>query len=376
MTEIDNYEKVRQKLTCGPLTAVKHEKIYELMKVFWDEETIKVLTYFPNAGEPITANELAEKSGLQRKEIKNLLNKAVKKRTLAKIGPDYCLEPILPGIFEAYFIARQDSEENLKKAASIYRYMFENSPEFREKREGYEDFRLFRPILPIESEKLIKVDESIPIENKVMPYEVVEELIKNNEHFAVIPCQCRLISELSGKDLCQVASADMGCFLVGPSAQGVVAMGMGRGLTKEEAIEYLKKTEKAGLVHNASNDTSPNTFICNCCSCHCGALFPQKQFEQITNLNKSNFEPKFNSELCVSCKTCMKKCPMEAISFIEAEEKMLYNSESCIGCGVCAANCPKNAILMEKIRNDVPPDKNIIKDKTFSEMITTLLVGG
>ena len=37
MTEIDNYEIVRQKLSLGPLYAPKHKKVYELMKLLWNE---------------------------------------------------------------------------------------------------------------------------------------------------------------------------------------------------------------------------------------------------------------------------------------------------------------------------------------------------
>lgn len=207
---------------------------------------------------------------------------------------------------------------------------------------------------------------------KVLPFELVEEMINKNDKFAVIPCQCRLIAELNGEP-CTVAPASMGCFLVGPEAEAIVNFGMGRALSKEEAIEYLKETEKAGLVHNASNETKEHGFICNCCSCHCGALFPMKQF-QLNNVRPSNFAPQPNPELCVQCKTCLKKCPMEAISYQEGDQIMTFNYDLCIGCGICAANCKKNAILMEKVRDFIPSEKNNIGDKTFGEMLSGLLL--
>ncbi|KKL04584.1 hypothetical protein LCGC14_2614620, partial [marine sediment metagenome] len=45
MSEIDNYEIVRQKLTLGPLVTPKHRKVKKLLKIFWNEEEIKLLSH-------------------------------------------------------------------------------------------------------------------------------------------------------------------------------------------------------------------------------------------------------------------------------------------------------------------------------------------
>ena len=180
---------------------------------------------------------------------------------------------------------------------------------------------------------------------KVLPYELVEDLINNNDTFAVIRCQCRYIGELSGNP-CEIAPSDMGCFVTGIGAKSLTNMGLAKPLTKEEAIEYLIKTEKAGLVHITSNSKGGEhlMFICNCCPCHCGALLPAKKFGFKTVIS-SNFRPKINNELCVKCQTCIKKCPMNALTQ-NNEELISLNSDLCIGCGICASNCPKNAIKM------------------------------
>ncbi len=373
MSESDYYEIVRQKLDIGHIKHPKHENFYELMKVFWDKNDIKLLSHFPNAGEVISLNELVEKSGMPKDEVKKILKKVVNKRTVAKIGPKYGLAPLLPGVFEAYYIAQQDTEENLKKAAKLYRFFFTNPTTETTER----DYQLFSPILPYEAkEKLIEIDKKVNTESRVLPFELVEEMINKNEHFAVIPCQCRLIAELNDEP-CEVAPSEMGCFLTGMSAQGVVALGFGRALTKEEAIEYIKETEKRGLVHNAPNDSSDHSFICNCCGCHCGALMPLKEF-QIQNVRPSNFRPKIDREICVLCQTCLRKCPMSAITH-EGEkgapdEKMIINIDICIGCGICAANCAKNSITMEKIDNVIPPKENKIGNTSFDEILGNLII--
>jgi len=372
MAESDYYDLVRQKLTLGPLQAPNHPKVLDLLKIFWDEETIKILSYFPPAGQRISLAELSEKSGLTTSEVRRILKKAEKNKTISKSGKDYGLETLVPGIFEAYYIARQDTEKNLRKSAEIFWWLFNNVDSLGEDPIA-RDFELFRPLLPIETkEKLIEIEKSVDAQTQILPYELVEDLINNNEFFAVIPCQCRLIGEMSGEP-CELASADMGCFITGNPAQAMASFGWGKALSKEEAIEYLKKTEKAGLVHCTSNSIGGEhlMFICNCCSCHCGVLKLVKEHGYQTTA-PSNFAPKMDPNLCAECETCVKKCPMGALSHPE-EGYIILNSELCIGCGVCATNCPKNAIKMEKVRDTIPPKVKKIGNKLFMQMLVELL---
>jgi len=294
--------------------------------------------------------------------------------SLTKDG--YGLEPLAPGVFEAYFIARQDTPENIEKAGKIYRWLFKNVKELEAL--GYhvidKNFEFFRPLLPIETrEKLLNIDEEVTTESKVLPYELVEDLINKNDFWAYIPCQCRMIGEISGEP-CERAPASMGCFVTGRGARALTSFGWATPLeNREAAIEYLKKTEKAGLVHLTSNSKGGEhlTFICNCCPCHCGVLMPTKEhgFKLAT---PSNFKPKINQELCVECETCLKKCPMEAITH-PSEGVMKIDLSRCIGCGICASNCPKNAITLEKMNNKIPPNIKKIGNKMFMKMLSELL---
>lgn len=375
--KLDYYDIVRQKMAVGPLQVPKHEKFFELLKIFWDEEVIKVLAHFPKAGEVISLQELVEKTGMEKRQIKRILKKATKKRTLSRVGKGYSLEPLVPGIFEAYFLANGDTPENMQKVAEIFRWIFDNMETLEAEGNSAiaKDWSFLRPLLPIESkEKLIKVDEAVDAHTQVLPYELVEDLINNSEYFAKIPCQCRLIGEKTGNP-CEVAPTEMGCFIAGRAAQAVSGLGMGTPLTKEEAIEYMKATEKAGLIHATSNSKGGEhlMFICNCCSCHCGVVHPTKEHDFKT-LNPSNFQPQIDAELCILCKVCEKKCPMDAITYQETpEEKMVINFEACVGCGVCAANCKQNALTMHKVSDKVPPKVNLIGDKLFMQTLRDLL---
>jgi len=373
MAEIDYYEDVRQKLTLGPLYAPNHKKIIELMKIFWTEEEIEILSHFDSADKSISLRGLEKRSGIPKDQIKAILEPLVKKGTISHIATKYCLIPLLPGIFEKYFIARADTEENQKKAAEIYRWMFkELLPSL-----FYETgLKIFRPRLPVDAkEKLIKIDESIPVESQILPFELIMQLIEDYDDFSYITCQCRLIGDLTGEP-CEVAPAEMGCFLAGTIAQGAIKAGAPR-LNKEEAIEYLKKTEKAGLIHScvADNTVESTLFVCNCCSCHCGALVAAKEHKYSATI-ASNYVPRIDGEICTKCDTCLKKCPMGAIYHIypnqpdKSDEHMKIREEYCIGCGVCATNCPNNAIKLVKVRDNLFSEKHKIGNKTFGELLS------
>ena len=375
MSEVDNYEVVRQKLALGPLTTPKHRKIRKLLKIFWNEEEINLLSHFGPADEYNSLKQLQERSGLPKDEIKRILRRPFIVGTISKRGTKYCLEPVLPGIFEKYFQRSRDTEENLKNVAKLYWDLFkEIVPQGNNATD--KNWRLFRPLLPLEAqEKIIEINEEFDVQSQTLPYESVKNLIDKYEQFAVITCQCRLIGELSGEP-CKVAPAEMGCFVAGPGSQMMIDGGIrgARHLTKSEAIEFLKETEKRGLVHNAIFDKGDQSsvYFCNCCGCHCGVL--KADFHE-RGTYQSNYTPKWNNDLCTKCETCMKKCPQEAIyhkfpvKADSSDEMMVLREEICIGCGVCAINCSDDAIKMVKLRDNQPPDKQMIGNKTFLDML-------
>lgn len=57
------------------------------------------------------------------------------------------------------------------------------------------------------------------------------------------------------------------------------------------------------------------------------------------------------SKGCVACGTCLKVCPMNALS-IHRGTNAVVDEESCIGCGKCAAVCPAAVISIDS-RDDI-----------------------
>ncbi len=50
-----------------------------------------------------------------------------------------------------------------------------------------------------------------------------------------------------------------------------------------------------------------------------------------------------DKEYCVSCGTCIKACPLQAISVPDGISAVVELNR-CIGCGLCARECPASVI--------------------------------
>jgi Pyruvate/2-oxoacid:ferredoxin oxidoreductase delta subunit len=122
-----------------------------------------------------------------------------------------------------------------------------------------------------------------------------------------------------------------------------------REITKEEAIETLKKSSKAGLVHMAyaMMDDQVNR-ICSCCSCCCAVFSSVLKYKMFPGLIISDSTTTTDDNLCDNCGACIERCHFKARS-IEGN-KLEVHKDICFGCGLCVPSCSKEAIsLVEKI---------------------------
>jgi ferredoxin len=203
----------------------------------------------------------------------------------------------------------------------------------------------------------IVIDEEIEVpKEKIISTQKVEEIIQKFDEIAVGHCYCRHFRDLVGES-CKQTDMRENCFTFGKSARYTAEQGFARMISKEEAIDILKKSEKDGLVHKAYHPNMDfkrdEDSICNCCSDCCG------QSKNITS-NLSNFVAKVDHEICTGCGTCVEKCYSGAKELNE-EGKAETNEERCIGCGICAAFCPEGAISLverQRIVRLAPPRSN------------------
>jgi len=197
--------------------------------------------------------------------------------------------------------------------------------------------------------KVINVDKSINKQDEyVLPSQVLEHFIKKaNYHWVMDFCICR--SSMKCKDY----PIELGCLFLGEATLGINPQ-LGKRVSKEEALEHIKKCQDAGLVHMIGRNLLDKQWlgvdpgdklmsICNCCPCCC--------LWRVAPLMNPNIGSKVHKmpgvevkvgDKCIGCGTCTEGvCFVEAIHLIG--KRAIINKE-CRGCGRCVEICPQNAI--------------------------------
>lgn len=195
----------------------------------------------------------------------------------------------------------------------------------------------------------IPVEESIDNQVKVMSYEKATNLVRSQKKIAVSPCICRTEQSLIGKGCDKPLET---CLSFGTGAEFYERNGMGRLISKEEALLILKQADSAGLVISPGNAQNSN-FICACCGCCCGVLRTLKYYPKPATIVSSPFVAELKEETCTYCSICMERCEMDALQL--NAEKIILDKEHCIGCGLCVTTCPTNSLNLRRKTKDEQP---------------------
>ncbi|MHA2103691.1 MAG: indolepyruvate ferredoxin oxidoreductase subunit alpha [Candidatus Hodarchaeales archaeon] len=197
--------------------------------------------------------------------------------------------------------------------------------------------------------KKIKLNKSIQKEDIVLPSDIVKYYIQeSNYHWIMNFCICRHSSN------CEKYSINLGCLFLGEAAQDIDPK-IGRKVTKQEAIDHVKRCSEEGLVHLIGRnkidivwlDLHPGNklmTICNCCECCClWRMIPNVSKliqNKITKLSGVKVEVNDN---CIGCESCSDVCFVNAIEYINNKAVI---STMCRGCGRCVEHCPNDAIQL------------------------------
>lgn len=332
------YEKLRAFLDQFPIGFPKTSSGVELkiLKKLFTEEEANLAIYLTI--QPKEASRIAKKARLNEKHVEekllNMSQRGLVFRVYRKGKTLYNSAPFMIGIYE-YSVNKLD-----KELAELYteyyntRYLDEigasNVPGF----------------------KVIPVEETIPIDTVLLPYQKLKESIKNSRKISVADCICRKEAKLIGHE-CRYPIEDM-CLSFGVAAEFYIENGVGREITPEEAIEIIEKADMLGLVHAGANSKHLSN-ICNCCRCCCVSM------KGITLLGHEKhrymnalFESIIDFEKCIACRNCIDRCPVGAI---EVKDTAIVDRDRCLGCGLCASICPENAISLQ-IREDIEEPYN------------------
>jgi len=366
----EKYKKTAFVITkAGILPTPVNKTLIEILKLLLTEDELDFINAFKRKTSQ-TMEQLKKSSKLPEAQILSFVKGLAKKGFIfnqpsSKGVMVYRLLPLLMvGAFEYLYMKKIEHNEVEEKLAKMFSDYFDETGDFIQA--NYDQILpVFEKMLPIDrtmtiladtvqgDEINLSINEEIEVpEELILPTQKVEELIEKFDDISVGHCFCRHHRDLLGKP-CKHTDLRENCFTFGKSARYIAEQGFGRSVSKEEALDIMKKSEDDGLVHKAfhphSNIAKVETSICNCCKDCCGTL-EWWRMGIVALINSTNFLSQVDQDLCSGCGTCVEKCPVDAIGLNDSDIAEV-NAEYCLGCGVCAHFCPENAItLLEGMR--------------------------
>jgi NAD-dependent dihydropyrimidine dehydrogenase PreA subunit len=307
--------------------------------------------------EPATVVEIARHVKLPKKELESILSNLAHRGLLfskkMKDGTKrYALQQFGYGFPQTFFWRGVDTPNAKKMAELITKYA-----RTEQLQEVYGDTQT-------KAFRYIPASPSIePESHAVFPFEMMEEVIKKVQVIALVHCPCRATVHLMGKKRCDHPLEN--CMKYDELAEYLIEKGIGKEITKEKALDIIKRSEEAGLVHLVDNAREGIKHTCNCCGCCCWSVgtIRRKRIPRDV-LMATYFLRETDRERCTGCGQCVEICPVNVVK-MEGDFPVV-DQEWCIGCGVCAIPCPSSAIRLVRKSDALPP-------KDFKELHQQIL---
>jgi H+/Na+-translocating ferredoxin:NAD+ oxidoreductase subunit B len=336
----DVYKRLAEKLDAMPNGFPSTESGVELkilQKIFTPEDAELALKIRPI---PETAAQIAKRLGKPVDEMEALLDAMVKKGQIGSARMNdqqvFVFFPFVFGIFE-FQQPRLDKE------------LAELVEEYQPSLMG--TLGHYAPAVM----RVVPVNIQIDAQHQVQPYEDLLHTLEKAKSFQIMDCICKKEKGLLGDpckhpmEVCMAFANHEGAFDKYP---------LGRVISKEEAIEVVRKADEEGLVHATFNVQNGQMFVCNCCSCCCGMLRGMNQYNAPNLMAKSNYLATINQDTCASCGICAdERCPVKAIA--ETDSGYEVQQDRCIGCGICVPTCATDSITLVRkpdAVHETPPD--------------------
>jgi Na+-translocating ferredoxin:NAD+ oxidoreductase subunit B len=258
------------------------------------------------------------------------------------------LAPILDDMSRKGLIFRYNKKDNPSRymAAQFVIGIWEYQVNGLDK-ELIEDFNAYVPTLAhqwmrqdTQQLRVIPISKSVSAQMHIMPYEAAEEIILKQSKIVVAPCICRKEHRMMGKGCDNPLEV---CLCFGSGATYYEENGLGRSISKDEALDILQKGIDAGLVLQPGNAQQAIN-ICMCCGCCCQVLKQLKALPQPAKTINSSYYATVTEDACIGCGICEDRCHMQAIT---VGDTAVVDLDRCIGCGACVPTCDTKAITLQ-----------------------------
>ena len=340
------YGKLRGHYTAdGRFDLPQRKELIDILELRYTPEEAKLALSIPVIGQGrISLEQLAEKTGKGEPEIQSMLESLLSKgllymeRSRDEEQEVYCLWDLIYSMYTPLF-GDGVIDDTKRKVTELREKLWQAGLPY-----------LLNPSHPIN--RVMPYEPGIDSSAQVAPYERYSYYVNNSKAICVVACGCRMST-----DLCKAPVYV--CIHFDRQAEYWIKYRRGRALTKEEALQLIEDSVKAGLVVTGANDQAMPLVFCLCCRDCCVVLRPYIENFIPGAVAGSNFMPHWDVEKCRVCATCQKACPVGAIGRHLAHEEderdhMIVVEERCIGCGVCTAACPRGAITLKRVREVVP----------------------
>lgn len=360
MTEQGVYERLAKHLSQLGMGYPYREDLIEILEENFSPLEAEVALAIPNGVIPLTpvpVDEINPPSGLSKEELVDILE-GLASRGMVYSGKTekgetgYALHQVGFGFPQTFFWKGEDTPHGRKMAKMLAKYF---------NRKATQEAFATTP----KSYRYIPVGQSIKTEKQaVYPLHMMESVVDQAEVLAVGHCPCRTAYTLAGKGCDHPTDV---CLKFNDMARYVIDRGLAKEITKKEALDIIRRSEEAGLVHFVDNTEDGIQHNCNCCGCACwnvGNIRRRKIPRDV--LMATYFIRETDEEACTGCGSCEDICPVDAVKM--EDDIAVTDEDWCIGCGVCTTICPSDAIKMV-----LRPDRSEeIHTKTFKELQETI----
>jgi Na+-translocating ferredoxin:NAD+ oxidoreductase subunit B len=349
------YMKIAENIDKGIQTAPKADgeiskAFLAFLKIVYKPEEAELIQYL-EMNRSKSAQEVADASGQDVTKVIDVLYPLTQKTALAGDEKKFCL-PLIANLVNLHMFYPEIKPDDLE-AAELYQQFF-----IKEK--YYKYYGTSEKGTP--SLRSIPVEYAIHPETKTFEAEEAHAYIKNldTQHLALVPCPCRTRTEKLGIRECKDKVPVAACIFIDRAAKRFIDLGMGKQVTKEQAIKYLDQAVESGLIPTTDNFIDdPHRIMCLCCGCCCSNVRGRTRWDNPTAVRPANFIPKASDD-CILCGTCVGRCFLDALSLDEDAGKAVVDPEKCIGCGVCAVSCPEDALRLHRFERSEPTFKTAI----------------
>ncbi len=343
------YKKLTKHLSSLGMGYPEKEELLEILRENFTSLEAEVALAIPTKVIPFElcpVKEIASRINLPREELEQILSNLSHRgllfsRRMKDGGVGYALQQFGYGFPQTFFWGGLHTPNSQKMAELVVRYL---------KRD-----QLYEAYGKTETKPLRYVPASLsvdPNEHAVFPFEMMEQLVQKVHVIALVHCPCRATAQLIGKKKCDHPLEN--CIKYDELAEYLIEKGIGKEITKQEALDVIRRSEEAGLVHLVDNAREGIKHTCNCCGCCCWSVgtIRRKRIPRDV-LMATYFLRETDKERCTGCGQCVEICPVNVIR-MEGDFPVV-DSEWCIGCGVCAIPCPASAIRLVRKLDAVPP---------------------